>query len=182
MTGNVMDGYDDKTADNWTGTTASETVIANIKASSLFTWSGKESSLSLHDATGAAAQVILYAGAGLKRDAVDKRIANETKNGNYTYKGSNGSTNGFIDTQADVGGWPAYSATDDELAKTLDTDGDGIPDWFEDKAGLDKTSASDGAAKSLDKHGRYTNLEMYLHYLVKDIVTAQGSGAAYTQL
>ena len=182
MTGNVMDGYDDKTADNWTGTTASETVIANIKASTLFTWSGKESSLSLHDATGAAAQVILYAGAGLKRDAVDKRIANETKNGNYTYKGSNGSTNGFIDTQADVGGWPEYKATDDEKALVKDTDGDGIPDWFETEAGLDKDSAADGAGKTLDKNGRYTNLEMYLHYLVKDIVTAQNKGGSYSKL
>ena len=182
LDGNVMVGYDDKTDDNWTGTTANETVIANIKATSPFAYSGKESSLSLHDATTASARVINYAGASLKRDAVDKRIANETKNGNYTYKGSNGSTSGFIDTQADVGGWPEYTATADEKALVKDTDGDGIPDWFEAKAGLDQANAADGNAKTLDGKGRYTNLEMYLHYLVKDIVQAQNADGTYRKL
>jgi len=182
LDGNVMHGNAEKTGDNWKGTTASDAVIAVIKATAPFAWAEKESRISLHQADLAFTQVLAYAGASLKRDAVDKRIANETKNGNYTYKGSNGSTNGFIDTQADVGGWPAYAATADELAQAKDTDGDGIPDWFEDKAGLDKASAADGAAKSLDKNGRYTNLEMYLHYLVRDIVASQSGNGTYTKL
>jgi hypothetical protein len=182
MDGNVMDGYADKSADNWKGTTASDEVIANIRATAPFAWAEKESKLSLHKADLAYTQVLAYAGASLKRDAVDKRISNETKNGNYTYKGSNGSTNGFIDTQADVGGWPEYQATADELVNAKDTDGDGIPDWFEAKAGLDKASAADGNAKTLDKNGRYTNLEMYLHYLVKDIVATQTANGTYTKL
>ena len=182
MDGNVMHGDEGKTADNWTGTTASEEVIANIRSAAKFSYPEKASSLSLQSAKDAFQNVLAYAGASLKRDAVDKRIARETQNGNYTHTGSNGSSNGFIDTQADVGGWPAYNASDDEKAAVTDTDGDGIPDAVEDAFGLDKASAADGAAKTLDKNGRYTNLEMYLHYLVKDIVTAQGSGAAYTQL
>jgi pectate lyase len=182
LDGNVMDGNAEKTGDNWKGTTASDAVIAVIKATAPFAWAEKESKISLHQADLAFTQVLAYAGASLKRDAVDKRIANETKNGNYTYKGSNGSTNGFIDTQADVGGWPAYAATADELANAKDTDGDGIPDWFEDMAGLDKASETDGAAKTLDKYGRYTNLEMYLHYLVRDIVASQSGNGTYTKL
>ena len=182
MDGNVMHGNEEKTEDNWKGTTASDAVIATIKATSPFAWAEKESKISLHQADVAFTQVLAYAGASLKKDAVDKRVANETKNGNYTYKGSNGSTNGFIDTQADVGGWPAYGATADELADTKDTDKDGIPDWFEDKAGLNKASEADGAAKTLDKYGRYTNLEMYLHYLVREIVASQNGKGAYTNL
>ena len=182
MDGNVMDGYDGLTGDNWTGTTAAAAVIANIKSDAKFSYAEKATSLSLQKATDAYTAVMGYAGASFKRDQVDARIARETKNGNYTYTGSNGSTNGFIDTQADVGGWPAYAATDDEVAKVKDTDGDGIPDAVEDAFGLDKASAADGAAKTLDKHGRYTNLEMYLHYLVKEIVAAQNQGGTYTQL
>ena len=182
MDGNVMDGYDGLTGDNWTGTTAAAAVIANIKSDAKFSYAEMATSLSLQKATDAYTAVMGYAGASFKRDQVDTRIARETKNGNYTYTGSNGSTNGFIDTQADVGGWPTYAATDDEVAKVKDTDGDGIPDAVEDAFGLDKASAADGAAKTLDKSGRYTNLEMYLHYLVKDIVTAQNQGGNYQQL
>ena len=182
MDGNVMHGDEGKTTDNWTGTTASAAVIANIKSTAKFTYAEKATSLSLQKAEDAFTAVLGYAGAGLKRDAVDTRVTKETKDGNYTHSGSNGSTNGFIDTQSDVGGWPTYSATDEEKAKVTDTDGDGIPDWFEQAAGLNKDATADGATKTLDKNGRYTNLEMYLHYLVKEIVTAQNQGGAYQQL
>ena len=36
--------------------------------------------------------------------------------------------------------------------------------------------------KTIDIHGRYTDFEMYLHYLVRDIVAAQTAGGAYTAL
>ena len=116
--------------------------------------------------------VLDYAGDVLHRDSVDERAVNGVKK----------NTGKIINTPVDVGGWPSYAATDEELARTTDTDGDGIPDWFEEKAGLDKSNASDGAAKSLDKNNRYTNLEMYLHYLVKDVVAAQNAGGSYVKL
>ena len=56
-----------------------------------------------------------------------------------------------------------------------DADGDGMPDWFEIKFGLNPQNKADGNNISLDLKGRYTNLEMYLHYLVKDIVAAQSA-------
>ena len=182
MTGNVMDEDAAKTADNWTGTTASEAVIATIRSDARFTYAEKQSSLSLHGAGMAYERVLSCAGASLKRDDVDKRVCRETSNGGYTYKGSNGSLNGFIDTQSDVGGWPAYTATDAEKAALKDSDGDGMSDAFEEDFGLDKTNAADGAAKTLDPRGRYTNLELYLHYLVKDIIAAQNAGGSYTKL
>ena len=181
MDGNVFSTNDDWSADNWKGTTASESVVAVIKAASAFKPASGSHYLTIQSAGDAFTAVLAYAGASLKRDAVDTRVTRETKNGNYTYTGSNGGTNGFIDTQTDVGGWPAYTATDAEKAAVQDKDGDGMSDAFEDAFGLDKDSAADGPSKTLDKHGRYTNLEMYLHYLVKDIIAAQNQGGHYTK-
>jgi len=114
--------------------------------------------------------VLSVVGTSLSRDKVDARIVDEVRKGSWSGKGSGGSSNGIIDSQEDVGGWPAYTASSEQIARLRDTDGDGMPDWFEDAAGLDKNTAADGVAKTLDKNGRYTNLEMYLHYLVKDII------------
>ena len=125
-----------------------------------------------HPTEKALEQVLAYGGDVLHRDSVDDRAVEGVKK----------NTGKIINTPVDVGGWPAYGATDDQLAAVKDTDGDGIPDVVEDAFGLDKASAADGAAKTLDKHGRYTNLEMYLHYLVKEIVAAQNQGGTYTQL
>ena len=114
------------------------------------------------------------------RDSVDERACNDAKNGTATFKeGGNGSKNGIIDTQEAVGGWPSYDAGSEELAAAKDTDGDGMPDSFENRFGLDKSKASDGNEKILDPYGRYTNLEMYLHYLVRDITKAQNGGGSY---
>lgn len=178
MSGNTMDGNDGYTADNWSGkaTTASAALIATIKADAIFRYE-KESALSLHSAQDAFSRVVDFAGTSLKRDSVDERVAKETKDGIFTFSGSNGSGKGFIDTQSDVGGWPSYSG-----AKVTDTDGDGIPDAIEDAWGLNKNIAADGAAVTLDKNGRYSNLEMYLHYLVKDIVAGGNQNGNYTKL
>ena len=136
--------------------------------------------ITTHSAADAFARICSSAGASLKRDAVDARATGDAQSGKATYAdGGNGSKNGIIDTQSAVGGWPSYTADAAALSKVTDTDKDGMPDWFEDQFGLKKADASDGNAKTLDHMGRYTNLEMYLHYLVKDIVEAQNAGGAY---
>ena len=133
-----------------------------------------------HSAADAFAKVCSSAGASLKRDAVDARATGDAQSGKATYAdGGNGSKNGIVDTQSAVGGWPSYTADAAALAKVTDTDKDGMPDWFEDQFGLKKADASDGNTKTLDHMGRYTNLEMYLHYLVKDIVEAQNASGEY---
>ncbi len=131
-----------------------------------------------HSAANAFTKVTDYAGPSLSRDAVDTRVCNEAKNGTATYTGSKTNKAGIIDTLSDIeGDFPELTGTAD-----TDTDGDGMPDWFEDQFGLDANNASDATTKTLDKYGRYTNLEMYAHYLVKDIVSGQNSSGTYTAL
>ena len=136
-----------------------------------------------HSASDAFARICSSAGASLKRDAVDARATGDAQSGKATYAdGGNGSKNGIIDTQSAVGGWPIYSASSAELSRITDADKDGMPDWFEEQFGLDKADAADSNAKTLDHMKRYTNLEMYLHYLVRDIVQAQNAGGDYNKM
>ena len=106
--------------------------------------------------------VLRYAGASRVRDAVDARIVKETREGTYTYTGTNGSKLGLIDTQKDVDGWPTYRQTE----RWKDGDGDGIPDAWEISQGLNPDDAADGAKYNLSPE--YTNLEVYLNSLVTD--------------
>lgn len=106
--------------------------------------------------------VLSKAGASFKRDAVDTRIVNNVQNGDYTANGSNGSSLGIIDNANDVGGWPEYSGG----TILPDSDGDGMPDEWEEKQGLDK-NVDDSAKYNLSKE--YTNLEVYYNSLVKDL-------------
>ncbi len=107
--------------------------------------------------------VLGYAGASLVRDAVDARYAREAREGTYTYAGTNGSSNGLIDTQTDCGGFPTYAST----TAPTDTDGDGMPDDWETANGLDPNT-DDSAKYTLDSS--YTNIEVYINSLVQDIM------------
>lgn len=137
-----------------------------------------------HSAADAFDAVLKYAGASLSRDAVDKRAESDARSGEATFpNGGNGSTGGIIDTQSAVGGWPELTATDEEIRRAAtDTDGDGIPDYYETLLGLDPNDASDANATTLDPQGIYPNIEVYFHFLVREISAAQTAGGTYTAL
>lgn len=157
--------------DNWEGIHPSDTGHywdgwSTIRSDSRFDISVKGSTIAATDAAQAYSDVLNGAGASLVRDEVDERIVSEVREGTYTFTGSKSSTLGIIDSQEDVGGWPEYKSSD----APADTDGDGMPDAFEEKYGLDKDDAADGSACTLFPSSGYTNLEIYLHSLVKDII------------
>lgn len=189
MTGNYMNGYNALTSDNWStlgyDSNANSSIISTIKATSAF---AVDTQISVQSAVDGFDAVLNYAGASFHRDAIDTRVTGETRNGNYTYNGSNGSTKGLIDTQTDVNdgtwvnGWPVYAATEAEKDAIRDSDSDGMPNWFEEEFGLNKSGASDAQAYTLDPQKRYTNLEMYLHYIVKDIVKGGNENSEYKKL
>lgn len=105
--------------------------------------------------------VLKYAGASNVRDKIDTRIISEVKEGKYTYEGSNGGEYGLIDTPADAEGWSEYT---ESHSAPQDSDGDGIPDEWETKNGLNPNNKTDGNQCNL--HTKYTNLEVYLASLV----------------
>jgi hypothetical protein len=173
VSGNYVNGYSAVTADNWSnngvqlrsgGTAAFATFISKCKASSPFS----VTAITAQTAEEAYASVLSYSGASLSRDAIDKRIVTEVTNGTYTYTGSNGSTNGLIDSQSDVGGWPETAGEIQATSTLVDSDKDGMPDDWEDAHGLNKNSATDGATTTLSG-GTYTNLEVYLNSLVESL-------------
>jgi len=158
--GNVMiSENNDKGVDNQTGKPSMDLIMAKP-----FVFS----SVTTHSAEKAFDKVLECAGSCFKRDSVDLRIANEVRIGKATYNGSNGSLNGLIDSQKDVGGWPEYKA----LPAPLDTDLDGMPDEWETSCGLNPNIPADALAKTLSAEG-YTNLEVYLNGLVEEITNKQ---------
>jgi pectate lyase len=94
--------------------------------------------------------VLTLAGCSMVRDVVDKRIVAGVQNG----------TGKIINHVDEVGGWPEYKT----YGATPDTDGDGMPDEWEEQQGLDPGDPVDRNGDA-DKDG-YSNLEEYLNGLV----------------
>lgn len=167
VSGNIMHNNNSVINDNWNGIHLSlrsgeTTTKADIRSDDEF----EMFSFEPKSAQEAYDEVLAKAGASLVRDAIDTRIVSEVQQGNFTYTGSNGSRNGIIDTQNDVGGWPVYAY--DNTQVTVDTDGDGLPDAWEDNRGLDKNNPADGRQVNTESGG-YTNLELYLNSLVSHL-------------
>jgi hypothetical protein len=101
-------------------------------------------------AAAAYSSVLDSVGASKARDAVDMRIVNDVRN----------RTGKIIDSQNDVGGWPALRT----MTPPTDTDRDGMPDAWEAPRGLDANNAADRNGD--DDCDGYTNLEEYLNGLV----------------
>lgn len=99
--------------------------------------------------------VLNQVGASKVRDAIDKRIVEEVKNGT-----AHSELKGIINSQSDVGGWCELKIG--EAPK--DTDKDGMPDKWETEKRLNPADDSDASAFTLDK--KYTNIEIYLNNLL----------------
>lgn len=185
VTGNVNTQYEDVTKDNWTygmynqidasgndGTYTQETkdtIRINEPIAFVYT--------TTHTAEQAYEKVLNYAGACLHRDSFDELMINDARNGTATYTGD-GQNPGFVNSQndnkpSDAGeNWSAWPTLKSTTAPT-DTDGDGIPDTWEQANGLNPNDATDGQMIGDDG---YTAVERYLNSLVEDITKQQNSG------
>ena len=156
VTGNYVVGNATVTNDNWAGGVQpyrTSIPMDTFKVSTPF----PDADISTQSAEEAYISVLQNAGATLpKRDIIDTRVIDETKNGYATYGASYGANKGIIDTPSDVGGWPILNS----LPAPADTDHDGMPDYWEDAHALDKSDASDRNTVGADG---YTMLEVYLN-------------------
>ena len=184
VTGNVNSKYSDVTNNNW-----AYGIYNQIDASGCdgtYTQATKDSikidepidfiATTTHTAQKAYEKVLEYAGACKSRDTFDALMVSDTRDEKATYTGS-GLSKGFVNSQddnkpsgasSDWTAWPTLNSTD----APVDTDGDGMPDEWEDAHGLDKTKAADG---NIVTESGYTNVEIYLNSLVEDITNQQNA-------
>jgi hypothetical protein len=153
VTGNIMEGNERVTKNNWDGGVQVDELpnagkyTDYIKVNKPFAYE----TFKVMPATEAYTYVLKNAGAVLpKRDAVDVRVVNEARTGKATYQ------EGIITDISQVGGYPEYKGT-----PYKDTDKDGMPDDWEKKAGLNPNNPADATA-DLNGDG-YTNIEKYIY-------------------
>lgn len=145
------------TADNWNGGVQGPTAaqLVAMRINTAFT----APAVATQSALDAYPLVLAYAGCRLPvRDSVDTRVVSDVQQGIATFRGSKNNYPGIIDSQNDVGGWPAL----DSLPAPADSDNDGMPDTWELARGLNPGNAAD--RNLLDADG-YTRLENYLNHL-----------------
>ncbi len=171
--GNFVEGSERATEDNWTYGVYNQfhgsygTVSDADKAAMRMSEPHPiNNNVTTHAPGIAYEKVLAFSGASLKRDEVDTRVIENVKNKTFSFPGSNGSTNGIIDTQSDVGGWPELESA--EYPKS--TADDGIPDEWKLQRKLD---LSKSIANGRDLSTAYDNIEVYLNSLVENIVLQQ---------
>jgi hypothetical protein len=164
--GNYDAGHPAVTANNWKGIRLHyyPETAANFARFRQAAETPNLAPISTQPAEAAYHAVLADAGATVPvRDAVDARIVEETRTGKATGSSPAGSATyglhqGIIDSQEDVGGWPAYK----DGPAPADADHDGMPDAWEKAHGLNPADASDRNGAGT---GGYTHLEEYLNSL-----------------
>ncbi|BAV05167.1 hypothetical protein SAMN05421788_105376 [Filimonas lacunae] len=187
--GNIVEGNDAVTKDNWNGGVQVEELPNAGEYTAAMKWNKPlpMPEMTILPTLEARAYVLQNAGATLpKRDAVDLRIVKQVTTGKIeptenvklpetqfkhrrmpidSYK------IGIITDVAQVGGYPEYKGT-----PYKDSDNDGIPDSWETKNGLNPNNAAD--ASQLSKKGNgYTNIEEFLNSVV-DVATVTPAAKA----
>lgn len=155
LNGNYFEGSPSYTNDNWAAVdfnrwiknTYQQTSLAEIRVNKEFDVGANKPTTESPEA--AYDQILKSAGASHVRDAADRRIV----------EGVIQRTNRLINSQDDVGGWPALESA----PAPKDTDQDGMPDEWELKNGLNPNDPND---RNGDRNNDgYTNLEDYLNSL-----------------
>ena len=112
-------------------------------------------------------RVVLAQAGAWPRDATTKRVIRDVANGtgSFLHMTRSGGKLGYVLWKDDAGNdWP-------QTAPPKDRDGDGMPDDWETRKGLDKDKP-DHNGTNLSEAG-YTNIEIYINGLVKEWASVQ---------
>jgi hypothetical protein len=173
--GNIMEGNEAVTKDNWNGGVQVEDLANTGQYTDSMKWNEPfpMPHLKIMNAKDAYNFVLDNAGATFpRRDIVDQRIIEQVRTGKVYYDQSVDSIDfyqfkhrrlpkdsykqGIITDIRQVGGYPEYNGE-----PYIDTDKDGMPDIWEKKYGLNPNDPSD-AVKDCSGDG-YTNIEKYIN-------------------
>jgi hypothetical protein len=163
--GNIVEGNEKVSADNWDGGVqfpkpganelSEDSSLSPERVKKLIADVKLDKPLPMAPATILPAKeayeaALASAGATLpKRDPVDARVIEEVRSGKVTY------ADGIITDMKQVGGYPQYNGS-----PIVYSQHDGIPDWWKKKYGLD---VNDPSIAGKDSNGDgYTNIEKYL--------------------
>jgi hypothetical protein len=173
-------GIHPKPTEGRDGTTDGSTIIPKIKLTEEITMPA----IKPQTAQEAYNSVLNKAGASLKLDKIDRDVIDEVRSGVAPVRAfysvepqasqplpdrfadgrgryPSRTRPGMIDNPMDVGGWDTYIST-----PAADINRDGIPDSWETARGVAKGSID---AKAATLNPPYTNLEVYLNDIVKDL-------------
>ena len=176
VNGNVIEGDAARTADNWKAMKAEKYDLSDIRvderivpvhnyykysvAGNVGVYDPKMYMIYDVETGEQAYQTVLNNAGTINRDAIEKRIVEEARTGVNQYGGAaTGAKKGIIDTEADCEGFIEYTT---DYNVPTDTDGDGMPDEWETKHGLNPNVADQNLVNNLG----YTALEVYLNSLM----------------
>lgn len=177
VNGNVMEGYDAITADNWLAVKTERSAyypLDTLRVDTLirtrtpwWRWTADSVygrydfdayayAMGDFETADQALLTVLDTAGCFPRDHVALRLVSDTRNGTYTYTGSKAKRKGIIDTEDDAEGFYAYTP----MTAYSDFDQDGMPDFWEAENGTDPLNPDQN---TLHPSG-YTMLEVYLDY------------------
>jgi pectate lyase len=140
QTANFQEDAGEKNDDFWQ-------LVPEVKPINMREEAFEVADVTTHSAKEAYDAVLESAGATLpKRDAVDARVVEEVREGKI----------GLVNSQTEVGGWPAYRSAE----APQDSDSDGMPDEWETEHGLKPNRADHNGDADADG---YPNLEEWLN-------------------
>lgn len=175
VNGNIMEGFDAINDDNWQAVKSEKTYsLDQLRVDTLIRpqtpwWRWTEDSIygrydfddmayaaGYFESAEEAFETVLDTAGCFPRDHVSLRLTKDTREGTYTYIGSQTNKKGIIDIEDDAEGFYAYT----EVAPLKDTDLDGMPDEWEIAYGCNPAVPDNNI---IDESG-YTLLELYLDY------------------